>query len=436
MIEAYNEYIQKLIDSNTSIHNRDIKELELKISKIKEEIRLLKEKLLKQTGFFKKKERQKTENEINKKNIELSNVSDELRRVYNEIYKQVGHLDVITPRRVLKSTDLKEIYDFLVNKKITFSFNKYDLQIFKNICYREKKYENFSDLVLVHKTDFIPGENKILIKKSGAIHSGKIKILGNKYEYKFLDETNNFIHFSINGEVNDQYFGDSKECKYAYIIPFDKINREHISKFNFIDTCYNDDIDLPESTIFLCPKKESEEIRIANLGLRVFSYDDSNVSGYGNLLMVCLGYTHEKNIISGWIDEKSQRKVLNVLGKDNLQFKEIPYDDSAVKFSLNKLFSILDILKSNEIINSSNVESIVDELYDQEIIKKEHLKVKETIKYLISHGLVTDSFLEKSLKIDIVNNKSKFIKFIIYSVLETMCLENKLEEHNKNKKIS
>ncbi|MCK5343173.1 MAG: hypothetical protein KAR20_07205, partial [Candidatus Heimdallarchaeota archaeon] len=91
-----------------------------------------------------------------------------------------------------------------------------------------------SDLVMVHRTDFLP-ENGIMRTRMGATgETGR-----------------DTIHFSLNHAVKGHMYGNWDQKKYTILIPVAKIPKGKIEGFNFVDTWVRGNLELPEGTIVL-----------------------------------------------------------------------------------------------------------------------------------------------------------------------------------------
>ena len=158
----------------------------------------------------------------------------------------------------------------------------------------KKKIQNISDLVLVHKTDYIPIDGIIRSSKdAGVLGDTTMRVKDNVYTINVASERES-IHFCLNGEVASHKLGNWDNSKYAIIIPMDKIDTENIVGGTPVDTYTKGSVQIPEGSYILCPQAEAEKIENVTRNLSVVGYEGENVTGYANMfLSQVLGYKKE-----------------------------------------------------------------------------------------------------------------------------------------------
>jgi len=182
-----------------------------------------------------------------------------------------------------------------------------------------KKIKGISDLVLVHKTDFIPVEGIIKSSKdAGVLGDSSIWINNQEYVIDVPSERES-VHFCLNGEVTSHTLGNWDESKYAIIIPLDKIDKEIIVGGTAVDTYTNGSVQIPQGSYILCPQSEIEKIESLTKNLNIVGYEGENVTGYANMFISeVLGYKKETIGEHSW-----EEGTFGKIGDDGLAVSEI-----------------------------------------------------------------------------------------------------------------
>lgn len=167
-----------------------------------------------------------------------------------------------------------------------------------------KKIKGLSDLVLVHKTDYIPIDGVIKSSKdAGVLEDSRVSINGQEYIIDVPSERES-VHFCLNGEVTSHKFGNWDESKYAILIPFDKIDNDIIIGGTTVDTYTKGSVQIPQGSYILCPQSEIEKLESLTRNLNVVGYEGENVTGYANMfLSQVLGYKKESIGEQSWEEE-------------------------------------------------------------------------------------------------------------------------------------
>lgn len=182
-----------------------------------------------------------------------------------------------------------------------------------------KKIKGISDLVLVHKTDFIPIDGVIKSSRDAGV-LGDANIWINDQEYAIdVPSERESVHFCLNGEVTRHTLGNWDESKYAIIIPLEKIDKEIIVGGITVDTYTKGSVQIPQGSYILCPQTEIEKIGSLTKNLNVVGYEGENVTGYANMfLSKVLGYKKEKIGEHSW-----EEGTYGQIGEDGLAVSEI-----------------------------------------------------------------------------------------------------------------
>lgn len=182
-----------------------------------------------------------------------------------------------------------------------------------------KKIKGLSDLVLVHKTDYIPIDGVIKSSKDAGV-LGDASIWINDQEYIIsLPSERESVHFCLNGEVTSHKFGNWDESKYAIIIPFEKIDKDNIVGGITVDTYTKGSVQIPQGSYILCPQTEIKRIESLTKNLNVVGYEGENVTGYANMfLSKVLGYKKEKIGEHSWEEGEYEQE-----GEDGVVVRNI-----------------------------------------------------------------------------------------------------------------
>lgn len=184
----------------------------------------------------------------------------------------------------------------------------------------ENGIESMKSYVLVHKTEYLPVNNKIVTPKESDMEYNSI-IIDRIGSIQFKSARNT-IHFSVNGEVGSHGFGNWNNCKYAILIPFKNIPVNQLRCSVTVDTFIEGGLKLPETAYFLCPEDEIEIVKKNNPNINVIGYKGKTVSGVADLMVSMLGYKLE--IVSNfkWINSKDQETFKEDLSQSGLNVRE------------------------------------------------------------------------------------------------------------------
>lgn len=231
----------------------------------------------------------------------------------------------------------------------------------KGILIGEETLNDKKDFVCVHKTDYIPENDRIKTgKESEVVFDTSIKIDEEEYQIQYKQERDT-IHFCVNGEVTDNNGGTWSNSKYAILVPLENIDSRQIKGGLPVDLYTDGGINLDSSSWILCPKGESEKIKEQNKKINVIEYEGENVSGYANILLQYLGYDYKEGNNYGWLfDRESQDNFYNILESEGVPTSSLKmlHTDSFSgqtdndKDSLNIDNERIKILKASNKLNS------------------------------------------------------------------------------------
>lgn len=184
------------------------------------------------------------------------------------------------------------------------------------IIENEAKFDKLDDLVLIHKTRYAPANDEIkTTTNAGATYEEQVKIGTETINIKYED-VRNTIHFAVNGEVGNHFYGSWDDTKYAVVIPLTDV--PNITTFYTADTFARGNVDISKGYI-LCPESEMEQLRKNNANAMIVGYRGKSVSGYANKFISLLGYKKETVMTHGWenadatIAERTVASNLNVI---------------------------------------------------------------------------------------------------------------------------
>lgn len=309
--------------------------------------------------------------------------------------------------------------------KIPNHFTQYDLMGMdynKNIS-----LEGLQDLILVHKTDYIPQNSEIRTAQNSGVESNlNIQILGKTYEYK-LPTHRNTLHFSVNGEVGDHSMGTWSDSKYAVLMPFTDIPIGSIGSAAPMDTFVIDNVQVTPNAYILCPKEDLEIVKSQNPSAKIITYEGNSVSGFADLLISKLGRKVESCGMWGWSDKADNEKYLDIIQKAGID-KWAPHSHTKLfeqedRISrLERAVAILGITNNKHLMQNDEdfiktrdelmiisplvsdlsiflTEGQISDVYDLPIVNK---KIDTIIESLESIDITLNDF-EKTLLHNVVN---------------------------------
>ncbi len=266
--------------------------------------------------------------------------------------------------------NFEQVVNLFNDNNIDMYFDENDLKLYKNIDNSEKELKSLDDLVLIHKTMYIPENNMIKTGfEKGVVKEENFNINGINLK-KSIKINRNTLHFCLNGEVSGNFIGanDWDNCKYAVVIPFNSIPRDKYANVYTVDTYTYGGVTLDNSCYILCPKEEYKIIKQSNPNVNIVKYSGSNVTGYADMLITLLGYKKEEAKNLYWRNQEDNSKVYNIVAQANLpqkgnhmetidKYKEDCYD------GINAVVATFKAIQDNiEINNIEEIASIYDQL--------------------------------------------------------------------------
>ena len=230
-----------------------------------------------------------------------------------------------------------------------------------------KEITDISDLVLVHKTNFIP-ENGVIksSRDAGALLDDYFEVGGEGYSVKYLYERNT-VHFCVNGEVASHSLGDWDKTKYIIITPFDKADKTSFVGGMAVDLYTEGSFVIPEGSYILCPRNEMELVKNMNPTLKTIGYEGEYAKGYGDFLIRLLGYKKESIGAWAWSNENDGKIFIEILKEMGLR-SDAHFGSKEAKrdFVLTEMNAICEILKTVKqqglIVDSKTYDEVNEEI--------------------------------------------------------------------------
>lgn len=283
-----------------------------------------------------------------------------------ELKEKIDSIEKATSLKELGLT-FEEAIELLKNNKKDIILSEEDKNGF---CEIKTKLKDKRGFVCVHKTNYIPTDNRIkTAKEANVILKSNIDINGEEQEIEYKNERNT-IHFCMNGEVASHTYGNWDNCKYAVIKPLESINSKQIKGAIPVDLFVENGVELGNDTWILCPQNESETIKKSNPNVNVIEYEGENVTGYADTLLYYLGYAYLRGNNREWIDYETRAHntdlLYNSLRKDNVPNLGIPHMETVfskiedTKCDMNIESAKIKILKEKNMLNT--IEEINNEI--------------------------------------------------------------------------
>ena len=167
------------------------------------------------------------------------------------------------------------------------------------------KIEKTGGHVLVHLTDYMPKNNKILrMVDKGAKHTVE-KSYGTLEVEPFRETT----HLCVDGAVQ-KIVGVSEwgERKYAVIIPMDEvIDNKNVTSTKSVDFTIKGSVEITDKCYILCPEGEEEIVRANNPNAQVVAYHGKDVWDFANSFIQAIGYEYIPNGDLSFVNKEKQQ---------------------------------------------------------------------------------------------------------------------------------
>ena len=222
-------------------------------------------------------------------------------------------------------------------------------KIFEKDCL----FNSLDDLILVHLTRFAPKNNTIKTLKNSTKINNTIKFGNQNIDIEFVPGRDT-VHFAINGSVKGHEYGQWADCKYAVIIPLDKVT--NIVNFNTSDTFTKGDVDITGGYL-LCPENEIDNLKRLNPNVIVIGYKGNNIyedkEGYADKFISILGYKIEPINKWGWENNDSEKVWKFIEGSTDYR-QSVHYDspeekEQNISTGINQLTAIIEKVLELEI---------------------------------------------------------------------------------------
>jgi len=266
--------------------------------------------------------------------------------------------------REIKKEQVEEIQELIKTGKIKYVLDKSDefiSDLYEGSAsrqYREENpFKNLDDFILVHKTNFLPINDKICTPKSTKAKDPiEFEFRGKKYfANRFV--ANDTIHFAVNGPVADMPFDGSWENrKYAVLVSLEEVDKSNLVGVRSEDTYFDGDVSLGKKYYILVPKsEEKEESNIFNINpnpnATIVYYDGIPLDQAIDLLITYTGRKREDVGNHGWYNEHSELFANEILKEYNIPRALIHFDSEymikrCMENSANIVVAIFEELKS------------------------------------------------------------------------------------------
>ncbi len=262
----------------------------------------------------------------------------------------------------------KEAFNLLIENNIPVVLEE-DEKIEKDdIEASDGKIKEESDLVLVHKTNYMPQNDNIQTYKSAVQNEEKVVLGGEEYEITY-PQGRDTVHFAVNHEVTDHAGGSWNDTKYAVIIPFSQVKKEQIGSASSVDTFLKGNVSLNSGTYILCPVGEGEIVKKQNPNVQVVEYEGERALGYANMLISNLGYTVKKASSVSWHDKQDEETFKKMMEDKGISTdlhvgtKEGLTEDADT--FVYKFSAIMRTIRDNKLVEKIETEQIMSDLKEQ-----------------------------------------------------------------------
>ena len=136
--------------------------------------------------------------------------------------------------------DFKDAIQILKSNNSEIILDEEDIINYQNIN-SDKPLKDINDLVLIHKTMYLPENDKIYttMEKNIVLDYDELEFEVNGKKLRTpIKSSRNTLHFCVNSEVSGDFIGanDWKNFKYAIIVPFSSVPKEKIANAYSVDT--------------------------------------------------------------------------------------------------------------------------------------------------------------------------------------------------------
>ena len=210
-----------------------------------------------------------------------------------------------------------------------------------------REFESTSDIVMVHKTNYAPKNERIESRHSGGVlHDCSITLGGQEYNFT-CKSGRDTVHLSANHEVGANDGGSWSKMKYAVIIPFEDLKKySTIRSAKSVDTYTRGAVKLTENSYILCPKGECASIQSENPNITIIEYEGEFVQDYANMLISELGYKLELGHDHGFEDSKQADKYYDIMKGEGLSMQShFHSEDKERETELGMVYQVVGLMK-------------------------------------------------------------------------------------------
>ena len=278
----------------------------------------------------------------------------------------------------------------------------------KEITYHNRNYESKGDLVLIHKTKYMPTEGMIKTQKDAHVKlQKKVAINGKEYEI-LMNHERDTVHMSVNDEVSSHSYGNWDDCSYAILIPFEDIPNEKIDGATTVDTFSKGSLILPKSAWILCPVEEVKKVKSCNPEVHVLGYEGKTVQDFSRPFLTQLGYRAESVGSTSWEDRESSSKFYEIMKKEGIKIVQHSTshnkEDEDILIRMDYIVELSKLLRDKELIKTKEeARDVIKQLEDQ------HCGFRTMIGNLCEHSCLEEKYYDESA---IVANRKQADIFI------------------------
>lgn len=204
------------------------------------------------------------------------------------------------------------------------------LEQYKKAYCNDKVYTSEDEFVFIHKTDYMPKNNRVYSSASSGATYKVSNFVDNVKICLELPYTDDTVHFLMNSEAIDgrehRNFGFSGR-KYAVIVPGSKDVFKEIEFFSGDDVEFKDYVDLTGCYI-ICPLHEADIVKEKNPQVNIVAYEGLYKDGYAEALALKLGFTIENISTENWLmwEGMPEKRVDAVMQKYGFDFCVYPIE--------------------------------------------------------------------------------------------------------------
>ena len=328
-----------------------------------------------------------------------------------DLKKEIQNLrnKLIKLEKCLNSPDVSEI----INEELDLDIH--DWEYISSTDMETKNEEMIikdeSDLMMVHKTNFLPINGVMYsARDTGAKSIETFTLNGKNHQIEYL-VGNDTLHFALNGPVGDHMQGNWNDRKYAVLIPFDEVEKSNLLNCAPEDTYFQGKINLPGSAIILCPKEEKEIVKKNNPNVTVIGYDETiSLNQAINCIIRYKKYKVKDISNDKWIRAEEESINFSKI-KSNNKMEGRHFDshnlNQAQLYSLcSKVLSLTKYLTKNQLEETEQLADVINQIT---MVRGYYNMTKEDVKEYLK--LIIISILnDEELVPLVINQKEDFLQ--------------------------